>query len=51
MRDDRQYKKNDPLVRARAALTSEPERLKELETSVEKELNEIISSVFEEGNS
>ena len=48
MRDKRQDKNNDPLVRARAILKSEPERLKELEIQVEQELNEIISSVFKE---
>jgi hypothetical protein len=48
MRDDRRNKKNDPLVRARAALTAEPDRLKELETTVEQELNEVLSSVFGE---
>lgn len=48
MRDMRQNKNNDPLVRARAALSSEPKRLKELETQVELELNEMISAVFKE---
>jgi len=48
MSDKRQDKKNDPLVRVRAILKSEPERLKELESQVEQELNEIISSVSKE---
>jgi pyruvate dehydrogenase E1 component alpha subunit len=51
MSDNRRDKKNDPIVRTRAALTSEPERLKELETTVESELSEVISSVFDEGDS
>ena len=48
MRDQRQDKNNDPLFRARATLSSEAPRLKELEIQVELELNEMISSVFKE---
>jgi hypothetical protein len=50
MGDDRRNKKNDPLVRARSELSSEPGRLKELENKVEQELNVALSSVFEEDN-
>jgi pyruvate dehydrogenase E1 component alpha subunit len=50
MSDDRKDKKKDPLFRARAALRTESEKLKNLEMSIEQELSEILSSVVMEDN-
>ena len=49
-RDPRRSTANDPLIRARRALVSEPQRLRELEEDVEREIAAILSAVVEEGS-
>ncbi len=51
MSDDRRNRKNDPLVRTRTLLKSEPERLQELEAKIESELNEVLASLDGEDES
>jgi acetoin:2,6-dichlorophenolindophenol oxidoreductase subunit alpha len=49
LRDPRRDSGNDPVLRTRAALTSDPERLMKLETAVEEEISEVLSNAFKEG--
>ena len=48
VRDPRQDKTNDPVSHTRAALQSEPARLKELEDQIEKEINNVLATALEE---
>jgi len=48
MRDPRRKLSNDPLWRARSRLISEPERLHELESRLELEIDEIVASTMKE---
>jgi hypothetical protein len=47
-RDRRRDRANDPLVKARLALRSEPARLEQLEASVVREINSILSAALKE---
>jgi TPP-dependent pyruvate/acetoin dehydrogenase alpha subunit len=48
LRDPRQFSRNDPVERLRATLMSDPERLKEVETRVEKEIAAIRAAALQE---
>jgi len=48
LRDPRQDFSNDPLVRSRAVLQSNPERLKEIEDSLQQDIASILSNVLPE---
>ncbi|UCF96095.1 MAG: hypothetical protein JSV89_13020 [Spirochaetaceae bacterium] len=45
LRDPRRETANDPVLRARQALLSDPERLQELEAEAEREINQALASV------
>jgi hypothetical protein len=51
LRDPRRDSANDPVRRARTPLQSDPLRLKELETQVEKEISNALVSALGEGPS
>jgi pyruvate dehydrogenase E1 component alpha subunit len=48
LRDPRRQPNNDPLVRARAALASDPARLEELDSTIEREVADILSFALQE---
>jgi acetoin:2,6-dichlorophenolindophenol oxidoreductase subunit alpha len=48
-RDARQKPSNDPLVRARKLLASEPERIRKLEASIKDEVRGIVNQALEAG--
>ena len=48
LRDPRRDSGNDPVLRTRAALMSDPERLMKLETAIEQEVSQALSSALEE---
>jgi pyruvate dehydrogenase E1 component alpha subunit len=48
VRDPRQDQTNDPVSHARAALQSDPARLRELEDQIEKEISNVLASALEE---
>lgn len=48
LRDPRRDPGNDPVQRARGALLTEPERLQELESRIEKEMSQVLASALEE---
>ena len=48
MRDRRRDRANDPLVKARVALASEPGRLQELEEVVAEEISEVLTVGLQE---
>jgi TPP-dependent pyruvate/acetoin dehydrogenase alpha subunit len=48
VRDPRQDQANDPILRARAALPSDPTRLRELEDQIEKEISNVLASALVE---
>jgi pyruvate dehydrogenase E1 component alpha subunit len=51
VRDPRQDKRNDPLTMARAAISSDPKRIKELEDKIEVEIGDILNSAMAEARS
>jgi TPP-dependent pyruvate/acetoin dehydrogenase alpha subunit len=51
LRDPRQDQTNDPLSHARAALQSDPARLRELEGRIETEIHTVLSSALKEAPS
>jgi len=48
LRDPRRDPNNDPITRTRASLQSEPTRLKEMEDQMEKDINNILTTVLGE---
>jgi TPP-dependent pyruvate/acetoin dehydrogenase alpha subunit len=49
LRDPRRDSGNDPVLRTRAALMSDPEHLMKLETAIEQEVSETLSKALKEG--
>ena len=48
LRDPRQDQANDPVARTRAAFETDTARLQELENSIKKEIETILSSALQE---
>ena len=47
-RDPRQNSTNDPVVRVKASLLSDPERLKEIDNRIEGEISAILAGAMRE---
>jgi len=48
LRDPRQDAANDPVVRARLALETDPVRLRELEDAIQQEISQILAIAMQE---